>query len=332
MNLSSTEKHNLFKGLDLFIEEFRLYVKSLLMKKYGDQWSSEFISRLYPDHREEWIQYGDKAQSPENLIEHKHLKKFALDNKALLEDDFKKETNNLPTWFSEITYARNQVAHSQKSLDEDEATKVWIHLRKILKSIGKYELEQQLLVLQKNVAVQDSSVVTKPATTPKKVEKRFANFFQHSVETLDIVNCSGSWQEVFAEEVYICPATGGAFSHRQCKYFGAYFSKRVGAVGEIEAVVDVNSEDESEIYWTNYNQNNDEYLTMAKEKASELRPDEFPIRVFLLKDLYSTNFIKDSKGGMQGNKMYLNIEDLDISNAKELAEELDGKVWSDLNL
>ena len=318
----------------MFIEEFRLYVKKLLTNEYGEQWSNKFVSSLYPDHREEWLNYGDKDQPPENLIEHKHLKKFAIDYRALLENDFRKETTSLPTWFSEITYARNQVAHSQKSLDEDEATKVWIHLRKILKSIGKYELEQQLLGLQKNVIAQNTLTIPKTASAPnqKKLERRFTNFIQHSIETLDIINCSGSWQEVYADEVYICPATSGAFSHRQCKYFGAYFNKHVGAVGEIEAVVDVNSENDLEIYWTNYNQNTENHLARAKEKAFELRPDEFPIRVFLLKDLYPTSFVKDSKGGMQGNKIYLNVEDLNITNAKELAGALDGKVWSDLNL
>jgi hypothetical protein len=235
---------------------------------------------------------------------------------------------------SKINEVRNSLKHYDDSLEENKAMKAWIHLREIAKMIGHFEVEQKLYILQKNIAVQDKIIIPKTAiaTIPKKPERRFTNFVQHSTETLDIINCSGSWQEVFAEEVYICPATSGAFSHRQCKYFGAYFSKRVGAVGEIEAVVDVNSKNNSEIYWTNYNQNSGEYITKAKEKAFELRLDEFPIRVFLLKDLYSTNFVKDSKGGMQGNKMYLNIEDLDISNAKELAEKLDGKNWSEFNL
>ena len=165
----------------------------------------------------------------------------------------------------------------------------------------------------------------------KKIERVKPTFIQHSTETLDIVNCSGLWQEVFAEEVYICPAEGGAFSHRQCKYFGAYFQKRVGAIGEIEAVVDVHSEDDAEIYWAN-GQQIEGYISRAKQKAIELRPNEFPIRIFLLKDLYSTEFVKDSKGGMQTSKMYLDVEDLNVSNVKELIEKLDGKNWSDFGL
>lgn len=324
MYINQTELENLDKGLKLFIEVFRPYVVSILTERFGDDWAAEFAKTLPMPKKENWEKDLRKGAKPENLIDFQYFKGFALDreNQKLLEDSFEFETKSLPTWFGEIYDARNAVKH-YNPLEEDKALKAWIHLRKIVKLLGHNELEQRLLKLQKNESPRSFQTQT------QNKKRAFSNSNQYSTETLDIINCSGSYEEVFAEEVYFCPAESGTFTHRQCKYFGAYFQKRVGAVGEIEAVVDVHSENEAEIYWANGNQNAEEYVIKAKEKAIELRPSDLPIRVFLLKDLYSTEFIKDSKGGMQGNKIYLSVEDLNVANAKELAEKLNGKNWSD---
>lgn len=322
MYINQNEMDNLNKGLRLFIEVFRPYVVSFLVNKFGDNWDEDFAENLSPKQRENWEKDLQKGIKPENLIDFQYLKKFALDNKKSLQEDFGYIAHSLPTWLSEIYEARNGVAHYDNTLEETKALKAWIHLREIAKLIGNDELEQQLSNLQKNVTPQI-------AQTPKNAERTTSNLTPYTTETLDIVNCSGLWQEVFAEEVYICPVGGGSRNHRQCKYFGAYFLKRVGAVGEIEAVVDVYSENETQIYWINGNDNAENYITRAKEKAIELRPNDLPARIFLLRDLYSTEFVKDSKGGMQGAKMYMNIEELKVKNAKELAEILNGRNWSE---
>ncbi len=318
MNINRDEKEKLYKGLGLFIEEFRPYVVSILTERFGSNWDKEFVKTLYSDQREEWERKLIEGRKPEDLIDFPHFKGFAIDktNQNLLRNDFKQETGSLATWCGEINSARNGVAHFDSTLEEDKAVKAWINLRTIAKLIGNSELEQQLRDLQKSNEV-------------KAVKRAKPTLNQHSTETLDIVNCSGLWQEVFAEEVYICPIGGGVRNHRQCKYFGAYFQKRVGAIGEIEAVIDVFSENECRVYWITTNQNTEDYFNRAKEKAIELRPDGLPVRIFLLKDLYSTNFIKDSKGGMQAAKMYLNVEDLNVKNAKELAELLNDRNWSE---
>lgn len=327
MYINQAERDNLAKGLGIFIESFRFYIVSILIKRFGDDWDKEFSKTLNYKQKENWEKDLRKGIKPIDLIDFQYLKKIALDNRDLLEDDFGYEKNSLPTWLSEIYEARNEVAHYNNSLEETKAIKAWIHLREIARLIGNNELEQKLYNLQKN---QNSD--NPKRQTLKETFKPRLNFTQHSTETLDIVNCSGLWQEVFADEVYFCPAENGAYTHRQCKYFGAYFQKRVGAIGEIEAVIDIHSENEAEIYWINGNQNAEEYISRAREKAIELRPNDFPLRIFLLKDLYSIDFIKDSKGGMQASKMYLNVEGLNVTNAKELIEKLDGKNWSNFNL
>ncbi len=47
----------------------------------------------------------------------------------------------------------------------------------------------------------------------------------------------------------------------------------------------------------------------------------------MLGDLFATDFIKASSGGMQGNKKYFDIGKLKIVSAKGLAEKLSGKTW-----
>jgi negative regulator of replication initiation len=55
---------------------------------------------------------------------------------------------------------------------------------------------------------------------------------------LDVVNCAGSLQEI-QSNVYICPDTGGSYSHRRAKYLGSYAHKQVDKIFEIKAVVSI---------------------------------------------------------------------------------------------
>src|SRR5690606_7024805 len=59
---------------------------------------------------------------------------------------------------------------------------------------------------------------------------------------IDIVSCSVIPEEILEGNAYMCPATGGPYSHSRCRYFGMYREKRVERVAEIEAVVDVDLE------------------------------------------------------------------------------------------
>lgn len=266
MYISRTERHNLYKGLDLFLESFRPYIVSILIERFGSDWNKEFAKTLYSDQRENWQRKLSEGKIPDEIIDFQYFKGFAIDkeNQKVLKEDFKYETSSLATWCGEIYDARNGVAHFDSTLEEDKAVKAWINLRTIARLIGNSELEQKLRDLQKD----------KSAQIVKRVLKVKPNSIQHSIETLDIVNCAGLWQEVFADEVYFCPVEGSSYTHRQCKYFGVYFQKRVGAVGEIEAVVDVYAEDEAETYWVNGVQGDEEYIKKAKEKVDEFRSND----------------------------------------------------------
>jgi hypothetical protein len=145
---------------------------------------------------------------------------------------------------------------------------------------------------------------------------------------LDVVNCAGWPDDVLNHNVYMCPAAGGAYNHYRCKYFGMYRDKKVEKVALIKAVVDVNTDWTALKKWKHVNDSDDDLIQQAIDKVKLLRPTELPIRIFLLGDLYDTEFIKDSSGGMQGSKQYFDISKLQVKNEKELAEKLKGKTWS----
>jgi hypothetical protein len=148
--------------------------------------------------------------------------------------------------------------------------------------------------------------------------------------SLDVVNCARYFEEVVDHGVYMCPARDGAYSHRRCKYFGMYREKRVERVAVIEAVVDVDLAGETLLKWNNSGRPKSEFLSLARSKVKELRPDEGPTRVFLLGEPFETDFKKDSPGGMQASKRYFDISASAASNAQELADWLRGRRWSEV--
>jgi hypothetical protein len=145
---------------------------------------------------------------------------------------------------------------------------------------------------------------------------------------LDVVNCSRIPDDIQQGGVYMCPAEGGAYNHKRCRYFGMYKNKTVDAIAEIEAVVDVQSETDATILWKHIAQADDELRERARTKLSEWRPGRFPTRVFLLGSLYPTSFKKDTPGGMLGSKQYFRLASGEPMNAEQLAARLDGQQWS----
>jgi len=147
---------------------------------------------------------------------------------------------------------------------------------------------------------------------------------------LDIVNSARSQDTIQEKGAYICPAKGGQYSHKRCKYFGMYANKKVSLIAEIKAVVgiDPTKPNEAEIQWNNSSEKDDELRKEAKEKVLDI--DWGPARVFLLGETHETNFKKDSKGGMMGSKKYMDISHLDASDAEDLANKLNNKTWSEV--
>lgn len=149
-------------------------------------------------------------------------------------------------------------------------------------------------------------------------------------DRLDVINCAAIPEDILNGGVYMCPAEGGAYSHRRARYFGMYRNKRVDHLAEIEAVVDVDLDaNTTEMNWNNGHKTDGELIKSAKQKVKELRPDSGPTRVFLLGRIHSTDFQKDSSGGMQSSKRYFDVAHLGAKSAAELADLLRGKQWSE---
>lgn len=152
---------------------------------------------------------------------------------------------------------------------------------------------------------------------------------------LDVVNCGGTMDEV-QRGVYMCPDTGGPYSHRRALYFGPYSQKKVQTIFEIKAIVVVDRNlGEGRISWKNVKQSDRELIDEAKtqlSKSAQWRIEEnqkHALQVFLLDNGQPTNFIKDTSGGMQQSKKYFWDIARDCKSSKELAAKLSGKRWGD---
>ncbi len=151
---------------------------------------------------------------------------------------------------------------------------------------------------------------------------------------LDVVNCSGTLEEI-EQGVYMCPDTGGAYSHRRAKYFGPYSSKKVADIFEINAIVVIEKNlGEAKIKWKNKNIKDETLIEQAKQKLQnwQWRIDEnksVPLQVFLLDNRQETNFVKETSGGMLQSKKYFWDIATDCENSHELAEKLRDKNWGD---
>ena len=146
--MANNNQETLFKAFGLFIEAFRPYVVSLLMEEDGDKWPAKFVEVLSYDQKDKWDMGLRNGSTPETLIDFHHLKSFAIQKKNLLKKDFGRKLSALPNWLSEIAQLRHEVAHFTTEINEDDATKVWIHMKKIAGSIGMPELEEELKKIQ----------------------------------------------------------------------------------------------------------------------------------------------------------------------------------------
>lgn len=160
MAINQQQQDNLYKGLGLFIEAFRPYVVSKLMKEAGDKWSAWFVEALYPAQRETWNLGIKQGTSPEALIDYPYLKSFVLKYKDFLKADFGKDLNKLATRLDTIYDTRNKLAHFQ-AITSDDFAETYIQMKSISRSLKMDELEKELSVLQ------EAKVHTAPATKNK---------------------------------------------------------------------------------------------------------------------------------------------------------------------
>jgi hypothetical protein len=152
---------------------------------------------------------------------------------------------------------------------------------------------------------------------------------------LDVVNCSKSMNEI-NENVYMCPDTGGAYSHRRAKFFGPYSNKTVSKIYEVDAIVVVDTDlSDFRLKWNNTKKENSILYQKAEEKVKlfESRVEENktnPLQVFLLSNPENTNFYKSSSGGMMQSKKYFWDVAVDCDDSAELADKLENVAWKDI--
>lgn len=151
---------------------------------------------------------------------------------------------------------------------------------------------------------------------------------------LDVVNCAGRPEEIETDSVYICPDTGGPYSHKRAQYFGAYKDKKVHHIYTIDAVLSVSENcSEIEIKWKNNNYLPDDKLKRkAKNVALKYRKQEVkltPQQVFILSNAKEVTFDKNDKGGMWGTKVYFETIAKDCQDIDELVSKINNRVWED---
>lgn len=152
-------------------------------------------------------------------------------------------------------------------------------------------------------------------------------------DRLTVVNCGSFHSQQVKAGAYACPAEGGAGSFKNHEYLALCWNKAARLVGRLHGVVDVNLQANSaDVWWNNERTNglSDEDLKeQARERLKIMFPDaKTTQRVFVLGELFPTQFHKHTAGGMYQRKLYFNVECLQPNSAEDLAQKLNGKQWN----
>jgi hypothetical protein len=183
-------------------------------------------------------------------------------------------------------------------------------------------------------------------------EPKYVNAPYKKDQTLAVVNCTKTIEEVEKLSLYCCGTKGIPYSFKKFKYFGAYSNKRVTCLFAIKAVIDIKetdtlTPDKCTIYWKNTDEDDSKLISEVIQKLTPTDEDSEDVkklkdfrvsqikmdsnRVFLLSDCAMTDFVKETNGGMYGVKKFFNNIAEDCINTKELAEKLYKKTWSDFD-
>jgi len=152
---------------------------------------------------------------------------------------------------------------------------------------------------------------------------------------LDVVNCSSTIHEVYDNNVYMCPDSGGMYNHHRALFFGGYKWKNVKYIHEIKALIVIErGGTEGFVKWNNFELDEKELIKEAKSKVElyDYRVEENNeknLQIFLLQNPYEVNFRKTSDGGLYGSKKYFkNIaKKFNANNSLELGEKLKNETW-----
>jgi len=149
---------------------------------------------------------------------------------------------------------------------------------------------------------------------------------------LDVVNCAGDIEEVKRLGIYRCPIAGGAYAHRRSRFFGVYSQKTVQYIALIRGLIEFPESGPPVLKWKNTEEEEKTLLNAAVDAYAKYSHPIPAAQVFLLGDLFETDFRKDSPGGMMGSKQYFDISPFNSTNEQALADDLRGREWSEVGL
>ncbi|MCC2547429.1 hypothetical protein LJY25_13320 [Hymenobacter sp. BT175] len=183
-------------------------------------------------------------------------------------------------------------------------------------------------------AVRQSSLTPTLSAMVDDLEQYFneMGLLPHWRGWLDVSNCSQFAGRLVQAQVYICPATGGAYSHSRCEYLGMYRDKAVRHIGVIRGVVDLYADDSTKVLWINDGTDKDTLIEEARQRFTDAYPGDtdWDARVFVLGPLADTHFYKDTHGGMRSSREYFSVRHLGATSIEDLAETLRQQSWSKL--
>lgn len=157
------------------------------------------------------------------------------------------------------------------------------------------------------------------------------NFLPDWQGRLDACNCAQFAARQVNNNVYICPAESGPYSHKRAEFLGLYWNKYVRHIGSVRGVVDLYKDGTEKVLWINDGSSKSEIIALARQRfeATYLTDTNWDARVFVLTPLVATAFHKDTPTGMRG-KVYFGVKSLMPASVEELADSLRHADWRKL--
>jgi hypothetical protein len=94
MEIIMDTRERVDKALNAFIEQFRLYIVTLLTKHIGKNWEDAYSYTLNDKQRQFWDEGIKKGRESASLIDWSHLKVFTMKYKDALREDFGRKTQS----------------------------------------------------------------------------------------------------------------------------------------------------------------------------------------------------------------------------------------------
>jgi len=166
MSIDKTQTKQLGDALQNFLEGIRLYIIAKMSVNYPQDWGIIYAQSLSPVQKKFWDDGLQSGKSPKELIDFGHLKQFAIENKHYFKEEFKRQTNLLPTWLEEIANARNEWAHQQE-IELDDALRALGNIIRILQTIGMDEIAEKVKIIRQDFYPEKIKIVEKVVQAPQ---------------------------------------------------------------------------------------------------------------------------------------------------------------------